>query len=109
MMPMPDLVRSSQLSMPLGLPLRTTSATTDVVQMPALSPSFHEPSTMPASTSRVMSGSSEKWTRSAGCPASTARLWSPEAPYDSWKVVPFPASVAWKPEMTPLLASWRTE
>ena len=38
-----------------------------------------------------------KWTTEAGCPASTARLWSPEAPNELVKLTPEPAEVFSKP------------
>ena len=47
-----------------------------------------------------MSGASEKATTSAARPASTARLWSPEAPKDSENETPLPAAVSRKPGMT---------
>ena len=50
--------------------------------MPLVSLSFQSSATRPSSTRRVTSGSSEKCTTSASAPATTARLWSPEAPYD---------------------------
>jgi hypothetical protein len=93
----------------LGLPLRTTKTTTDWVQMPLVSLFFQSSLTSPASTRRVTSGSREKWTSSASCPASTARLWSPDAPYDGRKVTPAPASVLWKPSMTAEFACSSTE
>ncbi len=34
-----------------------------------------------------------KFTTSAGSPAATARLWSPDAPYDSANETPDPAAV----------------
>ena len=77
---MPGLTRSSQPLMFLGLPLRTTIATTDWVRMPLFSPSFQSSATRPSSVSLVMSGSREKCTSSALRPAMTARAWSPEAP-----------------------------
>lgn len=40
-----------------------------------------------------MSGSTEKETTSAFWPASTARLWSPEAPKDVLNDVPLPSAV----------------
>ena len=43
-----------------------------------------------------MSGSSENATTSAGRPAATARLWSPEAPYDWVNLTFLPAAVFWK-------------
>ena len=79
-MPTPGWTRSSQHSMPLGLPFWTTKTTTEVVQMPLVSLSFQSSATRPSSTRRVTSGSSERWTSSALAPATTARDWSPEAP-----------------------------
>ena len=78
----PGLTRSSQVWMLSGLPLRTTKTTTEDVAMPLVGVSFQSAATSPASTRRVTSGSREKWTTSASRPPSTARLWSPEAPYD---------------------------
>ena len=52
--------------MPLGLPLRVTIVTTEPNGMPLCSPAFQSAATRPASTSRVMSGSTEKLTKSAG-------------------------------------------
>ena len=54
--------RSAHPVMPLGLPSRTTSTTTESVTMPWLGPAFQSGATRPASTRRVTSGSSEKWT-----------------------------------------------
>jgi hypothetical protein len=76
----PGLSRSSHVLMFLGLPLRTTKVTTDVVTRPLFGPAFQSSATRPAFTSRVMSGSVENVTTSAFWPASTARLWSPDAP-----------------------------
>ncbi len=42
----------------------------------------------------------EKWTIEAGWPATTARLWSPEAPKESLKLTPLPCGVFSK-------AGWR--
>src|SRR5262249_58193197 len=50
-------------------------------------------------TSGVMSGCGENATMSAGWPAATARLWSPEAPYDWVNLTFFPAGVAWNAAM----------
>src|SRR3954453_21519761 len=72
----PGLTRSSHVLMFLGLPLRTTKLTTDVETHLFSAPS----ETRPALTRRSRSGSSEKATTSAFWPASTARLWSPDAP-----------------------------
>ena len=74
-----SLVRSSQFLMFFGLPLRTTSTTTELVTNPSYLFWFQSASTRPASTRRVMSGSSENSTTSAGRPPSTARDCSPEA------------------------------
>ena len=57
-----------------GLPGRTIRVTTELVTMPLYWFWFQSEATMPASTSRVMSGSSENSTTSAGWPDSTARL-----------------------------------
>jgi hypothetical protein len=40
-----------------------------------------------------MSPAWEKWTTEAGWPATTARLWSPEAPKELLKLTPLPAEV----------------
>ena len=72
------VTRSSQLLMFSGLPLRTMNTTTELVTMPLCSFWFQFSSTRPASTSRVMSGSSENSTTSAGRPPSTARDCSPD-------------------------------
>src|SRR5664279_5040720 len=78
----PGLVKSAQVLMFLGLPLRVTITTTERVTMPLYWFAFQVVATLPALTSRVMSGSREKLTTSAFRPATTARLWSPEAPED---------------------------
>ena len=51
--------RSSQVSMPSGLPSRTTRTTTEEVAMPRVGVFFQSSATSPSSTSRVMSVSSE--------------------------------------------------
>src|SRR5690242_8672513 len=89
----PGLSRSSQVWMFFGLPLRTTNETTERETRPLVAFWAQLGSTSPALTSRVMSGSSENATTSAACPASTARLWSPEAPKDSLNETPLPAVV----------------
>jgi hypothetical protein len=76
----PGFRRSSHVLMLSGLPLRTTKTTTESVTMPLYSFWFQFASTRPASTRRVMSESRENSTTSAGSPASTARLCSPDAP-----------------------------
>src|ERR1700753_2123488 len=74
--------RSSQSLMFFGLPLRTTNDTTDPNGMPLVASLFQSLETLPALTNRVMSGSTEKLTTSAGLPSTTPRDWSPEAPYE---------------------------
>ena len=76
----PGLIRSAQVLMCFGLPLRTVNTTTESVTMPLYLFWFQVGATRPACTSRVTSGSSESWTMSAFRPLATARLWSPEAP-----------------------------
>ena len=95
----PGLSRSSQVLMFLGLPLRTTKETTEVVTRPLLGPWFQSGLTRSASTSRIMSGSVENVTTSAFWPASTARDWSPDAPNDVLKPMPSPAGVFWNAGM----------
>ncbi len=60
---------------------------------------FHSFAIRPFGIKRVMSGASEKATMSAGRPCSTARLCSPDAPYDWSNVTPWPAGVFWKASM----------
>ena len=79
-----------------GLPLRTTNTTTESTSTPLYWPVFQSALTSPASTSRVTSGSSAKCRKSASWPASTARLWSPEEPYDWLKSTSLPSAVFWK-------------
>lgn len=64
------------------MPLRVPMTTTESVRMPLVGPEFQSSATMPALTSRVMSVSRENSTMSALRPFATARLWSPDAPYD---------------------------
>jgi hypothetical protein len=73
------VTRSSQSRIRFGLPLRTMKTTTELVTIPLCSFRFHDFSTRSASTRRVMSGSSENSTTSAGSPPSTARDCSPDA------------------------------
>src|SRR5436309_7475450 len=84
------LIRSSHPVMCFGLPLRTTSTTTESVTMPLYWLAFHALETIPALTRRVISGVVENATTSAGCPEATARLLAPEAPNDSPNVIPLP-------------------
>src|SRR6478735_2917382 len=85
------LIRSSNDLTPFGLPLRTTRTTTESVAMP-LYLLFSQPleTSSPSSTSLSMSPACEKWTIEAGWPATTARLWSPEAPNELLKLTPLP-------------------
>ena len=39
----------------------------------------------------------------------TACAWSPDAPYDCWKLTPFPAAVCWKAGMIWVNASFGVE
>ena len=73
--------------------------------MPLLSPYSQSGATTPASTSRVMSGASENATTSAASPASTARLCSPELPYDWSNSTPAPSSVDLKASISFAYAS----
>ena len=91
-----SLTRSSQVLMFFGLPLRTIRTTTESVTNPSYSFLFQSSSTRPASTRRVMSGSSENSTTSAGSPPSTARDCSPDAAYDCSKLTPLPSGVLLK-------------
>src|SRR3954471_18221111 len=92
-----------------GFPSRTTKTTTESETMPRCAFAAQFFGTSPLRTSVSTSGSSESATRSAGCPAATARAWSPEAPYDWLKLVPFPAPVFWKAEMILPYASFGVE
>src|SRR5580704_17843523 len=89
----PDLIRSSQPVMCLGLPLRTTNTTTESLENPFWGLAFQSLDTIPSLTSRVMSGVVENATTSAGWPESTARLCEPEAPKDWANDTPLPAEV----------------
>src|ERR1700679_577917 len=92
----PDLIRSSQPVMCLGLPLRTTNTTTESLENPCWGLAFQSADTILSLTSRVMSGVVEKATMSAGWPESTARLCEPDAPKDWVKPTPLPAGVCEK-------------
>jgi hypothetical protein len=90
----PLLTRLAQLVMCLGLPGRTMNDTIELVTIPWVGVELHLDETMPALTSLVMSGASEKLTTSAGRPSATAVAWEPEAPNDWEKVTLLPAEVA---------------
>src|SRR2546430_16610896 len=89
----PGLIRSSRPVMCLGLPLLTTSTTTESLDMPFCGPEFQSEPTIPSLTRRVMSGVVENATTSAGWPESTARLCEPEAPNDWLNETLFPPEV----------------
>ena len=76
----PGFNRSGQSLMPLGLPGRTANVTSEPKGSPLVASAFQSLATLSAFTRRVMSGSTEKFTMSAGLPDSTLRDWSPEAP-----------------------------
>src|SRR3954451_17122594 len=105
----PGLIRSAQLLMCLGLPLRTANTTIESVTKPLYLSAFQSLATRPFFTSLFTSGWRERATTSAGRPASTARSWSPEAPYDWVKPTPLPAAVFWKAGMIFWYASWGVE
>ena len=79
--------------------------TTELLMMPLVGPLFQSSATsLPASTRLSMSGSSEKSTKSAGWPASTARRWSPEAAERGRELdAARRRSVSWKAGDEPLL------
>ena len=95
----PGLIRSPQPLTCFGFPSRTTKTTIESLTIPLCEFAFQLFGTMPLRTSRPTSGSSERFTTSAGRPAATARAWSPEAPYDWLKLTPFPAAVPWNAQM----------
>ena len=80
----------------LGFPGRTMKETMEFVTMPLVGPWSHELETRPALTTLVMSGSSEKFTRSAGSPSTTEVAWVPEGPKEGETVTPAPALVVAK-------------
>jgi hypothetical protein len=89
----PALTRSSQPRIFFGFPSRTTNTTTESWIMPPHRARFQLFGTFPALTRRSTSGSSESATTSAGRPAMTARVCSPELPYDWLKEALRPAFV----------------
>src|SRR6202161_4958224 len=90
----PGRSRSSQSLMFFGLPGRTTNVTTDPNGMPLVASLSQSLETLPALTSRAISGSTEKLTMSAGLPSTTPRAWSPEAPYEAITCTPLPSCEA---------------
>src|SRR5947209_9971898 len=89
----PGLTRSSHPVMCLGLPLRTTSTTTESLEIPFSGFASQLLETSPALTRRETSGSVENATMSAGWPVATARLCEPEGPNDWPNETPLPALV----------------
>src|SRR6516165_8073649 len=96
----PGLIRSSHPVMPLGLPLRTTSTTTESLEKPCSGFAFQSFDTIPSLTRRVISGVVENATTSAGWPESTARLCEPEAPNDWLNATPSPPEVCANAEVS---------
>ena len=77
----------------LGFPGRTTNDTMESVTMPLVGPLSQELDTSPALTSLSMSGSSERFTTSAGSPSTTDVASVPEGPKEGETVTPAPAFV----------------
>ena len=77
---MPGLIRSFQVLMFLGLPLRTTNTTIESVTMPPNLSLFQFVPIRPACESTETSGASERLTTSAESPLWTAAACVPEAP-----------------------------
>ena len=96
----PGRMRSFQLLIFFGLPSRTTKTTTEFVTIPLYDCFFHAASTFPAATSSSTSGARESATMSASRPALTARVCSPEEPYDCVKSTSLPAAVFWNAGMS---------
>ncbi len=89
----PGFTRSVHVRIFFGLPSRTTKTTTERVTIPWNLSLFQLGATRCFGTSALTSGASDRATMSAERPAATARLWSPEAPYDCEKLTPWPAGV----------------
>src|SRR5580658_3489961 len=81
--------------MPSGLPLRTTSTTTESVTNPLYWLESQLDGTRLALTSFSMSDARENSTTSAFWPAATCFSWVPDGPYDGASFAPAPAVVAW--------------
>src|SRR6266511_5512429 len=92
----PGLRRSFQVLSFLGLPSRTTKTTTERVTTPFHLSLLQFGATSFFWTSDAMSGASENATTSASRPDATARLCSPDAPYDWENETPLPAADFWK-------------
>src|ERR1044072_7810553 len=91
----PGFSRSFHVFSFFGLPSRTMKTTTERVTMPLYLSLFHLCATSFFWTSDVMSGASENATTSALRPDATARLCSPDAPYDCENDTSLPAAVFW--------------
>src|SRR5438067_9742842 len=103
------LIRSCQLWIFFGFPLRTTNETIESVTIPLYLPRFQPLETTPALTRSFMSAARDRSTTSAGRPLMIARVWSPDAPYDCVKLTSLPAGVAWNAGMIDLNASLGVE
>src|ERR1700751_4907086 len=88
----PGLIRSSQVVMCWGFPLRTTNTTTESEEKPSCGLAFQSLDTSLSLTRRVMSGVVENATTSAGWPGATAPAFEAEAPNDSVKPTPLPVA-----------------
>ena len=89
----PDFTRSAHELMWCGFPLRTTKETMESVTMPLVLLLFHFDDTRPAVTSFFISSASEKLTRLAGKPLTTAVACVPEGPNEGEMDTPAPALV----------------
>ena len=74
--------------------MRTTNTTTESLTKPCVAVLFQSEDTSPALTSFSTSGSSDRLTKSALRPLTTARACCPEGPYDWLNPVPLPWEVA---------------
>src|SRR5579863_1042998 len=89
--PTPGFTRSAQVVMCLGFPGRTMKLTMESVTMPLVAFLSQELDTRPALTTLSISGSSEKFTTSAGRPSTTEVACVPDGPKDGDTVTPVPA------------------
>src|SRR6476469_9476987 len=96
----PGLSRSLHVRSFFGFPSRTTNTTTERVTIPFHLSLVQFAATSFFWTSDVTSGASENATTSASRPDATARLCSPDAPYDCENDTSLPACVFWKAEIS---------
>src|SRR5690349_23297922 len=96
----PGLTRSFQPWMWSGLPGRTTKATTESAAIPPYGAVVQFLATSPASAIASMSRPVERKATLAGWPATIARAWEPDGPYDCVKETPCPAGRWPKREMS---------